>query len=369
MFKIKCLFNFMITTIAVVISSSIKIPLFKSNTTDNNIDNNQLRKRIYMNNRVPLSNYYNMEYYGIINIGTPPKEFKVLFDTGSSNLWIPSIDCKTCNNKITYNYNESSSYESNNDTFEINYVSGKVSGISNIDNVIFAGYNISNQSFAEVKNVTGLGEIYTLSEFDGILGMGFDDISIGKVITPFHNLYLQGLISDQIFAFYLGSDIEGELSIGEYNTKYVNSKISWIPLSIVGYWQFTIDSYDFIIENSRRFNLNTNVEAILDTGTSLITVPTYAFNYIKYLFDAKLDDNGLYIVNCNKHRNMVMSLTINNEIFTIDYNDLIINNKDMCVLAIEEYDNPIWILGDVFIRKYYSIFDYGNKKIGLSALS
>jgi Eukaryotic aspartyl protease len=68
---------------------------------------------------------YGGQYYGYVSIGTPPKSFRVVIDTTSSNLWVPSVGCSHCGNffggKFKYNHDYSRTYQEDGTSFKILY--------------------------------------------------------------------------------------------------------------------------------------------------------------------------------------------------------------------------------------------------------
>lgn len=154
---------------------------------------------------VKINNYMDAQYYGEVSIGTPAQTFKVILDTGSSNLWVPSSTCKTiaCLLHHKYDHTKSSSYAVNGTTFNITYGSGGVDGFWSSETVTLGGISAANTVFGEATKLDGLS--FSVAKFDGILGLAWPAISVDHVTPVFMEFWNQGSVSDNSFAFFLTS--------------------------------------------------------------------------------------------------------------------------------------------------------------------
>ena len=189
---------------------------------------------------VPITNFMDAQYYGEVEIGTPPQKFQVVFDTGSSNLWVPSANCKLfslpCHLHNQYDASKSSTYAKNGTDFAIRYGSGSLTGYLSSDTVTFGGLPIDAQTFTEATMEPGLA--FIAGRFDGILGMAYDTIAVEQVTPPFYNLLEQGQVKEPVFSFYLNRNangtVGGELVLGGSDPDHFTGEHTYVDVTRKG---------------------------------------------------------------------------------------------------------------------------------------
>ncbi|EPS66177.1 hypothetical protein M569_08599, partial [Genlisea aurea] len=238
---------------------------------------------------VALKNYMDAQYFGEIAIGTPPQKFTVIFDTGSSNLWIPSSRCHfsiACLFHSKYKSSQSSTYKKNGKPAAIHYGTGAISGFFSEDSVKVGDLVVRDQEFIEATKEPSV--TFLLAKFDGILGLGFKEISVGNATPLWYNMVNQGLVKEPVFSFWLNRNAKeqegGELVFGGVDPKHYKGKHTYVPVSRKGYWQF--DMGDVLIDGETSGYCSGGCSAIADSGTSLLAGPTTVVTMINQAIGA-----------------------------------------------------------------------------------
>lgn len=324
---------------------------------------------------VPISDYRDAQFYGPISIGG--QEFQVIFDTGSSNTWVPGSECgfTTCWFHSKFDEKASPTFAHDGRNFSMHYGSGPVEGVFGKDTVSIGGIDIPGQPFAEVSMLSfGSHNIaYAVGKFDGLLGLGFKSISQYNIPTPFEAMVELGLVTEPVFAFYLQQDESstGELVFGGVDESHFTGQLVDVPLTSESYWEVQMDSLSIA-----GYSVTSGPQkVIIDSGTSLLAGPSKAVAMIA----AQLGGSGMvgtqYVVPCASIPTLPdLQISMGGTNFTLAGSDYVIKVSGTCMLAFIGIDvpvpaGPLWIMGDVFMRKYYCVFDYGNKKMRIAQAS
>jgi len=342
---------------------------------------------------VPIHEKGNVQYYGAMSVGSPPQSVRVIFDTGSANLWV--------NNQALlgywdgheyYNHDVSSTYVSQGESFSIEYGSGHVSGYTSEDTINIGGLDVPNYTFAEISSTLGFGALWFASDFDGICGLGLPNLADMKLTTPIQAL--APLLAENVFAFYLGAedgDGTSELVFGGVDESHYSGQFAYAPVmdtvpGHMAYWMVAVDNFKIGDED---FEVSA---AIVDSGTSLMTVPKKMFKKLVSALGARPltvhipligdEDTGMYAVDCDADAPAIKIVVAGKEL-VLTMGDYVLESEDdeddqdhseTCLLGIQAMDIPIMknqrkptvILGDVFMRKYYVKFDAGNLRLGFA---
>ncbi|KAM3696363.1 hypothetical protein ACJW30_06G034900 [Castanea mollissima] len=431
---------------------------------------------------VSLKNYMDAQYFGEIGVGTPPQKFTVIFDTGSSNLWVPSSKCYfsvACYFHSKYKSSSSSTYKKNGKPADIHYGTGAISGYFSQDHVKVGDLVVKNQEFIEATREPSI--TFLVAKFDGILGLGFKEISVGNAVPVWYNMVKQGLVKEPVFSFWFNRNTDeeegGEIVFGGVDPNHYKGKHTYVPVTQKGYWQF--DMGDVLIDGQTTGFCVTTCSAIADSGTSLLAGPTtiitevnhaigatgvvsqeckavvaeYGETIIKMLLEkdqpmkicsqiglctfdgtqgVSMDiesvvdnthkaSNGLRDAMCstcemtvvwmqnqlkqNQTQDRILtyvnelcdrlpspmgesavdcgslsslpnvSLTIGGRVFDLSPEQYVLKVGEgeaaQCISGFTALDvppprGPLWILGDVFMGRYHTVFDYGNQRVGFA---
>lgn len=313
--------------------------------------------------RITLKDIQNVQYFGEIGIGTPKQRFTVLFDTGSSNLWIPAATGSVHANDL-YNHSASSTYEKHGDAFKIQYGMGAAEGFLSQDTVHLGAHQIPNATFGEITHLHGMPG----NRFDGIVGLAFQKIAVNNIEPVWQQAFRVGEWEHSVFSFYLPSDPhkKGELLIGGYDPDKLVQPVYDIPLLRQDYWTIGAEEVWF---GNLKMKQHEPPELIVDTGTSLNTLPPIFLEEFAHSIGAVHDPRiGIYVVPCHAaHTFPEFTIQFNaNTTISLSPNAYVMQLtpgfQPMCVLGFMPFDGPI-ILGDVWIRQFYTVFDAENNRI------
>ncbi|KAJ6123828.1 hypothetical protein N7471_011145 [Penicillium samsonianum] len=312
-------------------------------------------------------------YFSPIYVGSEKQEMWMGIDTGAPNTWVFDSECTepVCTRHHKFDRSASTSYTTDNSTFSLFYGSGKVDGKMGTDTLSIAGLEVS-QTFGQANNAS---EAFQSYPFDGILGLGRSHTE-GWNLPSFMDLVAEKkLIKSNLVGFSLSRSADGgkdgEINFGDVDTTKFDGTISYTATNDK-IWSIPVDD---AYVNGKSCNFS-GKSATIDTGTTYLLIPPAdakaLFSLVPHA-SQQPDNPNNYLIPCNS------TATIEFEFSGVKYNvspkDYVGNTEsdgsDYCISTIVGYasNGANWLVGDVFLKNVYTVFDFDNGQIGFGALA
>ncbi|KAL1945921.1 hypothetical protein VTO73DRAFT_1923 [Trametes versicolor] len=336
-------------------------------------------------------------YIGTVQIGTPPQTFKVVLDTGSSDLWVPATNCLSCGQTPPFDSTQSSTLQQvtsasgSSQSVRIRYGSGQVQGILVSDTVSMAGFNVNPQNFLLVESMTtGLLD----GDVSGIMGLAFEGLASTNAVPLWQSLANDGQFSSPEFSFWLDRHLDdtnppdeqsgGVLTLGGTNSTLFTGDIEFLPLTNAAtptFWMLTMTGAT-VQGKSVTIPSGDAALSAIDTGTTLVGGPTDAVNAIYAAIPGATpvpSMAGFWQFPCSTE--VQVSFAFGGKSWPISSADMNLGriSASQCVGGIFDLTqgsdvtggngNPTWVVGDTFLKNVYSVFRANPAAVGFAELS
>lgn len=321
------------------------------------------------NNNIPLRNYQNSLYVGIISVGTPPQSFPVIFDTGSSSLLLGSSECTSsyCKEQKLFNHALSSTYEPKDIFSSISFGTGVVKAKFGSDRVILGDLEVNSQAIGEI--IEEEGDIFDQSDYSGIIGLAYPSLDVNNQKSLFDNIIEKGILEKNIFSFYYSFNEEnkGQMTLGYLDHNKYQGEIQYHEVIEQKYWGIKLTD---ILVDGVSLDLCSESHpclAAIDTGTSMIFGPS---NQLPKLLE-KIPETQ----SCVDNKGPVITFKFGDTNYSLSHDEYMItsvsDHKFKCQPLFSTVDmtktyGPVWVIGDTFMQKYYTVFDRDENRVGFA---
>jgi len=317
---------------------------------------------------VKLKDFMNTQYFGPIQVGTPGQTFNTVFDTGSGNLWVYGKescdnDSELCREHTAFVQTSSATYEPFPHELTVNYGGGTIRCHLGKETITIGDLQIKHQHFGQTYYANG-----KFGKSDGIVGLAFPPLAAKGTVNFFDNLMQQAVVKNPIFSFYLSKhpgSKSSEVMIGSARPELHSAPFQYHNLlNQDDYWSICMN--DIEIDGKPQNLCNGKCcKLVVDTGTSFFTGPSAGVRRVLPQIRADSDCS-------NVHNLPKLTFVVDGKKYSMDSDDYTVKlgggrcMTAMMSLNVDEPRGPLWILGDVFLRQFYSIFDRKNARVGLA---
>ncbi|KAG1093443.1 hypothetical protein G6F42_018960 [Rhizopus arrhizus] len=344
---------------------SFKIALHKSAIINNATSSNAVS---FIKKQKQTAYNHGSGYYGEIGIGSPPQKFNVIFDTGSSDLWVVSSKCTTdiCKSHQKFDFLASNTYEyiSGNDeedqvdedVVRVEYGTGSIQGHTGRDLVTLADNQIVLQDQV-IVDAFDISRDFIGSPFHGIFGLGLNGLSSSKSSSPLYTMVEQGLIQEPVFAIYSQHNA-GEIDFGSTDSNRFHGDVTYVEAIDTSYWMMAMNRIQF---GAQAFDTR---KAIIDSGSTLIIMPVQdAAAYHSQIEGAHSNGDGTWSFPCKSVKKLgPLTIQLDNTMLSIPPEKLFLtpmsSSSKKCLSGISGQDmdeDNSWILGDIFLKHFYTV--------------
>lgn len=304
-------------------------------------------------------------YFSVMKFGSSQQSMYMLIDTGSANTWVFDSQCTStaCEEHNTFGSEDSDTLHVSNSSWTLTYGTGEVSGVIGHDTVDFANYTVT----------LGFGLALTASDdfehypMDGILGLGPAASNELGVPTVMETLNSQNLIRENIIGVHLQRNSDGEtngqITFGAVDKTQFDGALSYTNnMPNQNMWQIPIT--DAAVDG-QACNFE-GKSGVIDTGTSYILMPLQDALILHQLIPGSSHTGENFVVPCDASAQV--QFTFSGVTYNVGPDDYVGKPSGTAcssnIIGHQAFGPNQWIMGDVFLKNVYTVFDFDKNRIG-----